>query len=104
MWRRGKEIKTTEFGKSRAFSAFFGGLRRRKNFILSLSLPPVSSLFKHKQVVDELFAYWTLENSEDALEELEEALIVSRSFFLFPKWSLRRRRSKFFFSLAHSRA
>jgi len=35
------------------------------------------------QVVDELFAYWTLENSEDALEELEEALIVSGRSFNF---------------------
>jgi fused signal recognition particle receptor len=29
------------------------------------------------QIVDELFAYWTLETSEDALEELEEALIAA---------------------------
>ena len=28
------------------------------------------------QVVDELFAYWTLEESEDTLEALEDALIV----------------------------
>jgi hypothetical protein len=28
------------------------------------------------QVVDELFSYWTLEESEDTLEALEEALIV----------------------------
>lgn len=28
------------------------------------------------QVIDELFAYWTLEGSEDTLEELEDALIV----------------------------
>lgn len=29
------------------------------------------------QVVDELFSYWTLEDSEDTLEQLEELLIVS---------------------------
>jgi hypothetical protein len=29
------------------------------------------------QVVEELFAYWTLEDSEDTLEQLEELLIVS---------------------------
>lgn len=29
------------------------------------------------QIVDELFAYWTLEDSEDTLEQLEELLIVS---------------------------
>ena len=28
------------------------------------------------QVVDELFSYWTLEDSEDTLEQLEELLIV----------------------------
>lgn len=28
------------------------------------------------QVIDELFAYWTLEGSEDTLEDLEDALIV----------------------------
>lgn len=33
------------------------------------------------QVVDELFSYWTLEDSEDTLEQLEELLIVR---FLFP--------------------
>lgn len=27
-------------------------------------------------MIDELFAYWTLEGSEDTLEELEDALIV----------------------------
>ena len=32
------------------------------------------------KVVDELLAYWTLESSEDTLEELEDALIVSPSF------------------------
>jgi hypothetical protein len=31
------------------------------------------------QVVDELFAYWTLEDSEDTLEQLEELLIVRYS-------------------------
>ena len=31
------------------------------------------------QVLDELFAYWTLGNAEDTLEELEEVLIVSLS-------------------------
>lgn len=36
-----------------------------------------SSLILSSQVVDELFAYWTLEKSEDALEELEEALIAA---------------------------
>ena len=30
------------------------------------------------QVVDELLAYWTLEGTEDTLEELEETLIVRR--------------------------
>ena len=35
------------------------------------------------KVVDELLAYWTLESSEDTLEELEEALIV-RSF-VYPR-------------------
>ena len=29
------------------------------------------------QVVEELFAYWSLEDADDTLEELEEALIVS---------------------------
>ena len=28
-------------------------------------------------MVDELFSYWTLEDSEDTLEQLEELLIVS---------------------------
>ncbi len=28
------------------------------------------------QVVDELFSYWTLEDSEDTLEQLEDLLIV----------------------------
>ena len=28
------------------------------------------------QVVEELFAYWKLEDADDTLEELEEALIV----------------------------
>ena len=28
------------------------------------------------QVVEELFAYWSLEDADDTLEELEEALIV----------------------------
>lgn len=31
----------------------------------------------HLQLVDELLAFWTLEDYEDTLEELEEALIVS---------------------------
>jgi fused signal recognition particle receptor len=47
-----------------------------------LTLPLVFVCFcsrpaNHTQVVDELFAYWTLEKSEDALEELEEALIAA---------------------------
>ena len=29
------------------------------------------------QVVEELFTYWSLEEADDTLEELEEALIVS---------------------------
>lgn len=29
------------------------------------------------QVVEELFTYWSLEDADDTLEELEEALIVS---------------------------
>lgn len=33
------------------------------------------------QVVDELFSYWTLEDSEDTLEQLEELLIVSLLYF-----------------------
>ncbi len=32
------------------------------------------------QVVDELFSYWTLEDSEDTLEQLEEVLIVRFPF------------------------
>ena len=32
--------------------------------------PPLSSSLL--QVVDELFSYWTLEDSEDTLEQLEE--------------------------------
>ena len=28
------------------------------------------------QVVEELFTYWSLEDADDTLEELEEALIV----------------------------
>ncbi len=32
------------------------------------------------QVVEELFTYWSLEDADDTLEELEEALIVRRSF------------------------
>ena len=31
------------------------------------------------QGVEELIAYWTLESSEDTLEELEETLIVSQA-------------------------
>ena len=63
---------------------------------LSLSLPTKKTTRPKKQtkIVDELFAYWTLGNSEDALEELEEALIVSGSFsfvvlflFLEERWS-----------------
>ena len=33
----------------------------------------------NSQVVEELFAYWSLEDADDTLEELEEALIVSLS-------------------------
>ena len=32
--------------------------------------------FHTMQVVEELFAYWKLEDADDTLEELEEALIV----------------------------
>jgi len=32
------------------------------------------------QVVEELFTYWSLEDADDTLEELEEALIVSCNF------------------------
>ena len=32
------------------------------------------------QVVEELFTYWSLEDADDTLEELEEALIVSSSW------------------------
>jgi len=50
--------------------------QKLKNFILSLfSLQNHTA--KLSKVVDELFAYWTLETSEDALEELEEALIAA---------------------------
>lgn len=34
------------------------------------------------QVVDELFSYWTLEDSEDTLEQLEDLLIVRTIPFL----------------------
>lgn len=34
------------------------------------------------QVVDELFSYWTLEDSEDTLEQLEDLLIVRSSAHL----------------------
>ncbi len=38
------------------------------------------SVCEVNQVVDELFSYWTLEDSEDTLEQLEELLIVSGLF------------------------
>ena len=38
-----------------------------------------SPLVCRLQVVDELFSYWTLEDSEDTLEQLEELLIVRAS-------------------------
>lgn len=34
------------------------------------------------QVVEELFTYWSLEDADDTLEELEEALIVSHTNLL----------------------
>jgi fused signal recognition particle receptor len=43
----------------------------------SAATPATTTPLFSSQVVDELFAYWTLENSEDALEELEEALIAA---------------------------
>ena len=49
---------------------------RDKPCVGPTSSPPPSSFFT-PQVVDELFAYWTLEKSEDALEELEEVLIAA---------------------------
>ena len=33
------------------------------------------------QVVEELFTYWSLEDADDTLEELEEALIVRQNLF-----------------------
>ena len=34
------------------------------------------------QVVEELFTYWSLEDADDTLEELEEALIVRKILFM----------------------
>ena len=71
---RGREENLVEFRWEMESASL--ARQNLKNFILSLF-----SLQNHTatlpKVVDELFAYWTLENSEDALEELEEALIVS---------------------------
>ncbi len=33
------------------------------------------------QVVEELFTYWNLDQTDDELEQLEELLIVSRSSY-----------------------
>lgn len=36
--------------------------------------------FKELKVIDELMAYWTLESSEDTLQDLEDALIVNFNY------------------------
>ena len=41
-------------------------------------------ILRSAQGVDELIAYWTLESSEDALEELEETLIVRAAAAVWP--------------------
>ena len=71
---RGREEKLVEFRWEMESASL--ARQKLKNFILSLFYLQ-NHTAKLPKVVDELFAYWTLENSEDALEELEEALIVS---------------------------
>jgi fused signal recognition particle receptor len=63
---------------ARTFAARRAGCPTPTLSTLTLIHPPSPLKKKKKQkVVDELLAYWTLETSEDALEELEEALIAA---------------------------
>ena len=47
--------------------------RRKNSYLIHTS--PYCCL----QVLEELFTYWNLEDADDELEELEDALIVSYS-------------------------